>query len=59
MPAMNIPVKYSSSEAKSIIAQKLKDKTLSVGERRRLEDQYQEYAKGGVVKKKTVKKVKR
>lgn len=57
MPAMNIPVKYSSSEAKSIIAQKLKDKTLSVGERRRLEDQYQEYAKGGDVKALKAKKV--
>jgi hypothetical protein len=57
MPAMNIPIRYSSSEAKSIIAQKLKDKTLSVGERRKLEDQYQEYAKGGDVKALKAKKV--
>ncbi len=51
---MKIPVKYSDAEARSLLAQQLKDKTLSVGDRRKLEDQLQSYyAKGGAVKKKT------
>ena len=51
---MKVPVKYSDAEARSLLATKLKDKSLSVGDRRKLEDQLQSYyAKGGVVKKKT------
>lgn len=51
---MKIPVKYSDAEARSILMQQLRDKSLSVGDRRKLEDQLQSYyAKGGVVKKKT------
>jgi len=46
---MKIPVKYSDAEAKSIIATKLKDKSISVGDRRKLEDQFSSYAKGGDV----------
>jgi uncharacterized membrane protein YkoI len=57
MAKLNIPIKASSKEAKSMIAQKLKDKTLSIGDQRRLMDQYQEYAKGGDVKKKQQEKV--
>lgn len=54
---LSIPIKASAPEAMSMIASKLKDKTLAVGERRKLMDQYNEYAsgyaKGGMVKKKT------
>lgn len=49
MAQLKIPIKASKREAKSMIASKLADKSLSLGERRRLEDQYQEYAKGGAV----------
>ncbi len=50
---MKVPVKYSDAEARSLLATKLKDKSLSVGDRRKLEDQLQSYyAKGGDVKKK-------
>jgi hypothetical protein len=41
---MKVPIKYSDAEAKALIASKLKDK-------RKLEDQYSEYAKGGMVSK--------
>ena len=51
MAQLKIPIKASKKEAKSMIASKLADKSLSLGERRRLEDQYQEYAKGGAVTK--------
>jgi hypothetical protein len=46
---MKVPIKASAAEAKAIIASKLKDKSLSFGDKRRLEDQYMEYAKGGDV----------
>ena len=52
--AINIPIKASTSEAMSMIASKLKDKSLGTGERRKLMDQYESYAggyaKGGDVK---------
>lgn len=53
---MKIPVKYSSAEAQALIAQKMRDKSLTFGERRDLEEQYAElsnrsFAKGGVVTK--------
>jgi hypothetical protein len=50
---MKVPIKSSAAEAKAIIASKLKDKSLSFGDKRRLEDQYMEYAKGGDVVAKT------
>jgi hypothetical protein len=46
---MKISIKSSDAEAKAIIASKLKDKSLSFGDKRKLEDQYMEYAKGGDV----------
>jgi hypothetical protein len=46
---MKVPIKSSAAEAKAMIASKLKDKSLSFGDKRRLEDQYMEYAKGGDV----------
>ncbi len=50
---MKVPIKYSDAEARSLLVTKLKDKSLSVGDRRKLEDQLESYyAKGGVVKKK-------
>jgi hypothetical protein len=48
---MKVPIKYSDAEAKALIASKLKDKSLSLGDKRKLEDQYSEYAKGGMVSK--------
>jgi hypothetical protein len=53
---MKIPVKYSAAEAQALIAQKMRDKSLTFGERRELEDQYAQlsersFAKGGVVTK--------
>lgn len=53
---MKIPVKYSAAEAQALIAQKMRDKSLTFGERRDLEEQYAElsnrsFAKGGVVTK--------
>ena len=53
---MKIPIKYSSAEAQALIAQKMRDKSLTFGERRELEDQYAQlaersFAKGGVVTK--------
>jgi len=57
MPALKIPIKASNKQAKAMIAQKLADKTLSLGEQRRLKDQYGEYAKGGDVTKKQTAKV--
>jgi Family of unknown function (DUF6496) len=47
---MKVPIKSSDAEAKAMIAAKLKDKSLSFGDKRRLEDQYLGYAKGGDVK---------
>lgn len=59
MPKLDIPIKASSREARSMIAQKLRDKNLSLSEQRRLMSQYEEYsyAKGGDVKKKQQEKV--
>lgn len=57
MARLDIPIKSSKARAKSMIASKMADKTLGVGDRRRLLDQYQEYAKGGNVVKQTKKKV--
>jgi hypothetical protein len=55
---MDIPIKASRPEALAMIVQKFKDKSLSVGEKRKLQDQYEEaasgYAKGGVIKGKTM-----
>ena len=53
---MKIPIKYSAAEAQALIAQKMRDKSLTFGERRDLEEQYAElsnrsFAKGGVVTK--------
>jgi len=53
---MKIPVKYSAAEAQALIAQKMRDKSLTFGEKRELEDQYAQlsersFAKGGVVTK--------
>ena len=56
MASLKIPIKASKKQAKSMIAQKLADKTLSLGEERRLQEQYQEYAKGGDVKNKLKRK---
>ena len=50
MRGMKVPIKSSDKQAKALIAQKLADKTLSMSEKRKLTDQYQEYAKGGDVK---------
>ena len=51
---MDVPIKYSNAEAMGLIANKLKDKSLNVGDKRKLMDQYEKYAsgyaKGGVVK---------
>lgn len=43
---LSIPIKASTSEAMSMIASKLKDKSLGTGERRKLMDQYESYAGG-------------
>lgn len=51
---IDIPIKASSAEAKSMIRQKLASGDLSLGDERRLKDMYNEYAKGGVVTKKPV-----
>ena len=53
---MKIPIKYSAAEAQALIAQKMRDKSLTFGERRELEDQYAQlsnrsFAKGGIVTK--------
>ena len=55
MADLKIPIKASVKEAKSMIAKKLADKTIGIGDKRRLQEQYQEYAKGGDVKKQTKK----
>ena len=55
MANFKVPIKASSKEAKSMIAQKLADKTISASDKRRLQEQYQEYAKGGDVVKQTKK----
>lgn len=54
--ALNIPIKASAAEARAMIAQKMdKDKSLTMSDKRQLEDQYNSYtgryAKGGDVKK--------
>ncbi len=58
MADMKISPKMSSKEARSAIASKLKDKTLSLAEQRRLKEQYTNtYAKGGAVTKKQQAKI--
>lgn len=50
MPGMKLSPKMSDADARQAIVNKLKDKTLSLADQRRLRDQYKEYyAKGGDV----------
>ena len=56
---VDIPIKASSAEAKSMIRQKLASGSLSLGDERRLKDMYSEYAKGGAVTKQTPKQTKK
>lgn len=51
---VDIPIKASNNQAKSLILKKLASANLSLGDERRLKDMYSEYAKGGAVTKKPV-----
>ena len=59
MARIKIPVHYSNSEAKSVIARALSDSTLSIRDQLQLEEQYKEYSKGGAVMKQTPKQTKK
>ena len=50
---LNVPIKYSKAQARKLISDTLDDKTISVQDRLNLQDQYKEYAKGGIVSKNT------